>query len=123
MIGGIANAARPISSSGAPKPMMPSRESAPPLALRQINAQRPIDRFVGAHQVVVDLRLPRRVAQLAAEALEVLPILLAQPLRIDEQAVAGVLQVTELRPLLERELQLLRRQDRKSTRLNSSHLG
>ena len=40
-----------------------------------------------------------------------LQVFLAQPLRIDQQLVAGDFQVAELRPLLERELDLLRRED------------
>ena len=39
--------------------------------------------------MIVDLHLPRLIAQLRAECLEVLQIFLAQPLRIDEQLVAA----------------------------------
>src|SRR5438128_2194953 len=53
----------------------------------------------------------RLVSQLFAEGLEVLQVLLLQLVRIDQELVAGHLEVAKLRPFLERELDLLRGED------------
>src|SRR3989442_814786 len=86
----------------------PSRAHLP---LRQVDPERPFDRLVGAHEVVVDLHLAGLVLEPLAERLEVLQVFLAEAARIDAQLVAGVFQAAELRPLLKRKLDLLRRED------------
>src|SRR5262249_2652335 len=129
----MATAARPASIRRVRKPSMviltrlapsPGRPLSPALAagsrpnaylprcpFRQLNPQRPPDRLVGAHQVVIDLHAARLVAQPLAEALEVLQVFLAQLVGVHQQLVAADLQVTELRPLLEWERHLLRGED------------
>ena len=55
------------------------------LTLGEINAKRPVHRFIGPHQVIVDCQLPRLAAELLAEVVEVLEVFLAQPVWIDKQ--------------------------------------
>ena len=78
--------------------------------LDEILGKRPIDRLVGAQHVVINLHPPRLFAKVGAEAVEVLQVLPAQPLRIDQQLVIADFQVAELRPLLEWEFDLFRGQ-------------
>src|SRR4051794_37902755 len=104
MMGGMARTARPASIArfSRPKLMVGSqRLTHPALPARQVDAQGALDRLVGAHQVVIDPGPAGGGAQLLAEGVKVLAVLLAQPLRIDEQLVPGHLQVAELGPLLE----------------------
>src|SRR5262245_61563044 len=82
-----------------------------PAPAREVGAEGAVHRLVRAQQHVIDLGAVAGVAQLLAEALEVRPVLAAEPLRVDQYAVAGTLQVAELRPFREREVDLLRRQD------------
>src|SRR5205807_2484259 len=117
MMGGMATATRPISiaalrklivapchpaacglalSSAKPQVAQTARLFHAALTSREVDAQRPIDGLIGAQHVIIDLRLAGLVAELLAERLEVLLILLAQPLRIDEQLVARHFEVAEL---------------------------
>src|SRR5262249_23550826 len=114
MMGGMTRTARPSSIQGLCRKearVLSMVSSALPLPSRQVNGQGAFHGVVGAEQVIVHLALPGGVAQVLAEALEVGEVLLAQPLRIDQEFMVGDFEVAELRPLLERKLDLLRRQD------------
>src|SRR5579884_1473002 len=85
--------------------------SASPMSLRQVSAQRPINRLIRPQQVIIDLGAPRRLAQFLAEALEVLQIFLAQSIRINQYLVARRFQIAELRPFFERKFDLFGSED------------
>src|SRR5690348_1957720 len=82
-----------------------------PAASGKVGAEGAVDRLVGPQQDVIDPGAVAGVAQLLAETLEVGPVLAAEPLRVDQHAIARPLQVAELRPPREGEVDLLRRQD------------
>jgi hypothetical protein len=81
------------------------------LPLGQIHAERLFHWFIRSQQMVINHHLARLRTELLAEILEILQILLAEAVRIDQEFMSRHLQVAELRPFLEWELDLLRSKD------------
>src|SRR5262249_34533182 len=92
-------------------PLSPRIPLGLPQPATEVDAERAIDRLVGAQEVVIHPHAVAAVPELAAERPEPLQVLGAQPGRIDQALVRLGFQVLELRQPAEREFDLLGGQD------------
>src|SRR5438552_1259903 len=98
MIGGIARPASPRSINVLRRPTVITSSSLI-LSFGEIDAERSVDRFVRAQEMVIHLHGTRLLTQLRGKGLKVLQVLLPQSLRIDEHFLPGDFQIAELGPL------------------------